>query len=558
MLMALQLEKTLSEAGLNPKEFTPGELGAIEGEASIRVAKGAGELSAVALAVHQCAPTKSRSGAFTGGNYLWSRNSDGTYNLFDVPVFATHVRKLGMKLVAGKDGSPKLEENVVNVNEAWLNKAIEHNRRRLDHDKYMGALHVRHHPQPGSGDQDKTEPAGHFILKYVRPTLFDGEVLPLLYADFVKIPAAVFERIRSGLLPYRSIESLPPKFEEIDSIALLDTETPWFRLPMLTPGEEIQREVYAATCSPLGSPLRGVAKTGVSQVAALCYFAGGSYSEKKEDSKADKEKHESGKSGEKDPESDGEIEAGEEGSGPSFCDACNLTHPNDGRHDEEDSEYSSEMQAEEGEGDDIMGKILDALTSLAKSVEALHQSVGVKPPPPAGKDGPVSEEGAKPSSIQSKASEGRLEAVEQVALSLKQERDMKALVAKAMTDLCEYNLGAVAGEKLLAKALASKEPEKCIADYVEAIKEHGTKMPSNYNAPRTSMTGKPFVPPPTAELPEAVREYSARGPEFLEKAIKAHELYLLCREQGSVSASMSVKDFIKHRVDPSYGASIRG
>jgi hypothetical protein len=547
--MALDLETVLTRSGINPVDFTPGEIDAIRNEAVARIAKGGDESLAVAGAVHQCAPTKSRADAFTGGSYLWSRNSDGTFNLFDVPVFAKHVRKLGMKLVASKDGTPRVEENVVTIDETWLARAIATNQGRLEQGKYAGSLHVRHHPQH-SGEQDRTEPAGKFVLKYVKPMLYEGEMVPVLYADFVKIPGTIFERIKAGLLPYRSIESLPPKFEEIDSIALLDTETPWFRLPMLTPGEEIQREVYAATCSPLGSPLRGVAKLGGNSTATLCYFAGGDYAEKKDDLKKDKKETPPGTGGDGE-ESDEDVEKGDEQKAE-ICGMCGLSHPEDGRH-EEDEDTRNELSAG-GEGD-IMGKILDTLTALAKSVEALGLQVGVKPPPPAGKDAPVVEADSKPSTIQSKAeSEGRLAAVEQVLNDLKRNDSLKALVAKAMTDLCEYNLGAQAGEKLLAKAVSSKEAEKCVADYVEAVKEHGTKMPAHYAGGR----GQSFVPPPAADLPEAVREYSARGADVLEKAIKAHETFLLCQEQGSLRGGMTEKEFIKHRIEPGYGAALKG
>lgn len=548
----MALEQVLAKVGVNPADFTAGELAAIEDD----VANG----GSVYNAIHKCAPTKSRSAAFTGGNYEWSRNSDGTFNIFDVPVFAKHVRKLGMKLVAGKDGEPKVEENAITVDEAWLNHAIEVNHQRLEHGKYMGALHVRHHPQPGSGEADKTEPAGRFVLKYVRPMMYDGAMVPVLYADFVKIPAPIFERIKAGLLPYRSIESLPPKFEEIDSIALLDTETPWFRLPMLTPGEEIQREVYAATCPPMGSPLRGVAwsASGKQTVGALCYFASGSFSEKKdEEPKEDDadEKEMQAEEGEGDDRGPGADGGKKSKSGTIQCEECGMTHPDDGRHDDEVG--YAEMRAE-GEGDETMGKILDALTILCKqNQELLNRMEGApKPPAKAGDGAPVGEQGGKESSIQSKAAdEGRVAALEQTVGDMKRKEEVGALVAKAMTDLVEFNLGTQAEQKLLAKALASKEPAAVINAYVDTVKEHGVKMPPRFE--RTTKEGQAPVIPPVGEIPESCRAYQAQGAEVLAKAIEARKQFLAAKELGA-AGPLSEKDFIKYRVEPGYGAALKG
>lgn len=544
----MALEQVLAKIGINPQDFTPGELAAIEDQ----VATGA----SVAVAVNSCAPTKSRSDVFSGGNYQWSRNSDGTFNIFDVPVFAKHVRKLGMKLVLGKDGEPKVEENVVNVDEAWLNNAIQINKTRRESGRYLGALHVRHHPTR-EGEQDRTEPAGKFVLKYVRPMMYDGAMVPVLYADFVQIPAPIFERIKAGLLPYRSIESLPPKFEEIDSIALLDTETPWFRLPMLTPGEEIHREVYAATCAPLGSPLRGVAwSDGKKAVAALCYFAGGKFEEKTDESSKESDSEEKEMEGEEKEGMKGEAGEGpkESKAGTIQCEECGMTHPNDGRHDDEVG--YAEIRGEEGEGNETMGKILDALTILCKQNQELLNRMpgGPKPPEKAGEGAPVSELGGSPSSIQSKAAadDGRIAGLEQFVADMKRKDQVGAMVAKAMTDLAAYNLGAGAQEKLLAKALASKEPQSVCDTYVETVKSHGTQMP-----PRFESTGKPFTPPDVKDIPESCRAYQVKGAEALEKALKARDMFLSAKEMG-MTGGISEVDFIKHRVEPGYGAALKG
>lgn len=205
-----------------------------------------------------------------------------------------------------------------------------------------------------------------------------------------------------------------------------------------------------------------------------------------------------------------------------------------------------------------MGKILDALTILTKQNQELLNRMpgGVKPPSKAGEGAPVDESGAKESSIQSKASEeGRVAALEQTVGDMKREKEVKAMVAKAITtDLIAYNLGSVASDKLLEKALKSKDPQAHVDAFVETIKEHGVAMPTRYERG----SEKPgFVPPPASEIPASCQAYQAKGAAVLEKALAAQAQYLAAKELGAVG-SITEAEFIKYRVEPGYGSALKG
>jgi hypothetical protein len=469
---------------------------------------------------------------------MWSKNSDGTFNVFDVPVFAKHVRKLGMKLVSDKDGNTKVAENVVNVDRAWLNKAVEINRSRLNHPEggYIAPLHVRHHPQ--SADlPDTTEDAGQFILKYVRDMEYDGEKIPALFADFIRLPAAIFERIRMGKLSYRSIESLPPNFNEVDSIALLQNETPWFRLPMLTLGKEISREVYSATSS---SCLRGYALAGACW-SALSYFAGEEFEEKDK-----KPKDKEGDDKTAPPSKDGAEETG----------VTNIKKLDADYGADDEADIKGDEPDELGEkGDSTMGKILEVLQTIAKQNEMIIQGIGagVKPPVPTDKDVPITEPGARSATLQSAAnSDARVSALEGVVNSLKIDAEIKEKVKTTLSALAAYNLEAGLDAKLYAEARASKDPAAHLRVFEETIRKYATQLPTDgtFSGARPGLGG--FIPPPGESLPEEVKPYLSQEPKNLEKALNYSQAYDDALRLGVIDKKMSRKDFVRLNMDRDY------
>jgi hypothetical protein len=153
------------------------------------------------------------------GEYLaiFDKESN-TYTVKDVPIFAEH-QVPGAKFKIG---------------EKWMRAAVQKAKDRATADKYVAPLHVRHH-----GDSEGTRRAGFVMPTEVKSSMYEGRKTFVLYADLVGIPPEVYEEIKQRRLPYRSVEINKVDVPEISSLALLEDEVPYFRLPMLGVGEEV-------------------------------------------------------------------------------------------------------------------------------------------------------------------------------------------------------------------------------------------------------------------------------------------------------------------------------
>ncbi len=157
-----------------------------------------------------------------GGKFTASQNEDGTWNIGNVPIFAQHKVKFGdEEKEVGKD---------------WLFAAKAKEDSRVTNDNYMPPLHIHHH-----GVRETTR-AGFFRSKSVAQAKYQGKLLWMTFADLVQVPPDVYEKIKAGALPYRSVEIHSLDEPEINSLALLDDEVPFFRLSLLTIGREIPAE----------------------------------------------------------------------------------------------------------------------------------------------------------------------------------------------------------------------------------------------------------------------------------------------------------------------------
>lgn len=162
--------------------------------------------------------------------YRADQASDGTWTIFDVPVFAAHSEERGDRTLAFDAG--------------WLAGALKQGATR-EAEGYMPPLHVSHH------DGAPVEAAGKFRLTRVGKIPHGGEEVDALFADLVGVRPEVYERIRKGELSYRSVEILDVSADpEIDSLALLDDEVPFFRFPLLRVAEGTQPIMRKASAGP--------------------------------------------------------------------------------------------------------------------------------------------------------------------------------------------------------------------------------------------------------------------------------------------------------------------
>lgn len=167
-----------------------------------------------------------------GGEHRAIQNADGTWNVENVPIFAEHTVE-----IPGTDEKGKPEVQKFKVGREWLESALKKAVARFLDDGYMAPLHIHHH----IFGKD-TQPAGFFKLKRVAKAKYEGKQMWTAFADLVNVPPDIFSLIRRGMLPYRSVEIHNIEKPEIDSLALLDDEVPFFRFKLLTIGKEIANE----------------------------------------------------------------------------------------------------------------------------------------------------------------------------------------------------------------------------------------------------------------------------------------------------------------------------
>ena len=233
------------------QDLTESEQACVSRKISKLRGEGVEEDEAIARAIKECAPGKATSKATVDQEadiprYRAAQATDGTFTIFDVPVFAAHTEER-------EDGRE------IDFGTSWLNGALATAQRRQA-EGYMAPLHVSHH---GEGN---VEAAGKFRMTRVGPILHDGQEVDALFADLVGVRPEIFQRIMRGELSYRSVEILDVNRQEIDSLALLDDEVPFFRFPLLrvavdrTPHSSIGGDAQVTRSS--GSP-------------ALCYQARG-------------------------------------------------------------------------------------------------------------------------------------------------------------------------------------------------------------------------------------------------------------------------------------------
>ncbi len=157
-----------------------------------------------------------------GGNFTAVQTDSGSWNIQHVPIFAGHI-------VPGTEGT----ESERFIGRKWMEAAVARAQFLREKNDYLAPLHIKHH---GTGETPK--PAGFILPVSVEPMNFHGETQDVMFADLVEIPDSVYQDIKANRLPFRSVEIFDLDKPEIGSLALLDTEVPFFQFPLLTIGKE--------------------------------------------------------------------------------------------------------------------------------------------------------------------------------------------------------------------------------------------------------------------------------------------------------------------------------
>jgi len=133
--------------------------------------------------------------------YKVVNNEDGTYNLKHVPIFSTHTNR-GFK-----------------CDYAWMQDAMTNHRHYKQQD-YLPPIVIGHNVKGREKE----------AVGFIDNLALTGKKL---YADLVKVPKWLKEKILTNAYPSRSVEILP-KSKRILALALLGGTTPHFALPQMS------------------------------------------------------------------------------------------------------------------------------------------------------------------------------------------------------------------------------------------------------------------------------------------------------------------------------------
>ena len=160
-----------------------------------------------------------------GGDYHWTQNPGGGWDVDDVLIFAEMPEK--------------------GIDAAWITAAVARSKHRLTQNRYMSPLHLHH-----SDDDNNPHPmfAGLYWLSSAELIRYEDKDIMAARANFRNVPTHVYEQIRAGQMPFASVEVHDIRKFEIDSLALMDGVVPRFRFPLIRVASE-HRLVASAAAS---------------------------------------------------------------------------------------------------------------------------------------------------------------------------------------------------------------------------------------------------------------------------------------------------------------------
>lgn len=182
------------------------------------------------------------------GRYRVTRHPDGTITVHDVPIFAECFRAPKPRA----DGTMPAFDG--NFNAAWIREAVRNAQQRHS-EGFFGPVHVRHHEKTAVGEEARR--AGTFQVTGTSVIRYEGQPRLAVMADITLTDESAQFDVLKERVPYRSIETLHPATRpEFDSLALLDHEVPFLRLPNMTIGEvdDQSSEDGAVPCGTFSEP----------------------------------------------------------------------------------------------------------------------------------------------------------------------------------------------------------------------------------------------------------------------------------------------------------------
>jgi len=489
---------------------------------------------AVAVAIKHCAPTK--ASALQSHNYSVGRDGYGT--IMDVPIMA--------EVPPGERGNKK------RVGRKWMEAAVKKAQIRWDDDGYKAPLHVSHHDMGG-----KTEAAGFIMPREVREMNYEGKKVWAIFAD-LEVKEEILDRIQKRELPYRSVEIFSwDKEPEINSLALLEDDVPFFRFPLLTLGNEIGERKKFKTRKPLVAAR--YSKTGS---AILFSFTGGMMKEMREEEdvapeeEAEEVKEDTERQVEKEDEEEIQLEEESESFESKVLGLLDRLANHVGLYDEEETEETELVEEEEANvaAHDAVPPVEQTEEIEEKEdkeekveLEESREEADVDEYRKGEKEGERKEKKELQEGSSLAKLSGKVAALEAAMAASSRKEDLEKLVDEGFKSLEGLTADDSLKGKILKLAENSKDPKEAVSTFVESF--------------RASV---PMTPPATLEEYEAgmsvhdspaVLKFAQDGPEALEKARAASRQYDELNERGVIHSTREV--FIDTTLETNQTGEIR-
>lgn len=422
--------------------------------------------------------------------YTATQNSDQTWNVLDVPVFGP--------LPAGA------RKNKEPIDAAWMRKAVAKSKLRAE-ENYFGPLHVRH-----TGDAAPKLPAGKFLLTRVGKFQYEGEKIAAIFADYRGMPDGEYQRLKRGELHFRSVEVFDWDVPEINEIALLETDTPYFRFGW----DGIDREFPNVGDAKAFAPVR------VEDSAAVAFAAVGAGGvalfafEPKEKDSEDGDSKKSDDSDDEKKKDKGDEESECPGIDGKHCAGC----PASKEDDDEDSKEKQRPPVDKKDDKKPEGAEMKANTDAIAALRLANETL--------------------------QAEKGDLVARLSMLEAKDKERTAKsgadALVASARADLAEFNFSADVEAHVRFLAGSEKGEEKVKA-FVAMFQAHALKDPPSSMDRAVGRKGVESLPAEFAAYPanqlDLVRECLSEFNAYSGKSFSGTALeYVKINLPGKIAA----------------------
>ncbi|MBG95042.1 MAG: hypothetical protein CL793_07300 [Chloroflexi bacterium] len=498
-------------------KFTPQEQKCISAKIPILRDEGMSEDQAVAVAIAKCAPDKAKKkmaccpqceegnsckcGSKMANGYSYQRLNSGLFRVFDVPIMAEVPE--GMK------------ENRKRIGPKWMKAAVKKAKLRWKQDGYKAPLHIEHH-----GGNSETSPAGFMMPHTVKQMRYEGNPVWAVFAD-LEVHPHILKKIQNRELPFRSVEVFSWEKPEINSMALLKSEVPFFSFDLLELGKEVSPVEKFSTVEPFQA-----CRAFTNGNSILFSFKDNVSMRKKMESRAeradvDRYEYEEGKDEEK---RDVEEE---------------LSAKLEEIVEKDKEEHEERVELDE---DGRLGAVLDLLAKIAEKlgVDKEEEMEDVEE---------VEEAEIAVAPVEQKALaalSGKVAALEARERSRKSKEKQEKMVDVAMNELAAWNPDEETRNNLSALVSSSNRPHNTIKAFVASYKKSVPRFPHNTFSDFEASFDQ-------ADDPSVMR-FAADGADALDMARNFSQQYDELEARGMITTNR--EDFIQIQMDASQTGTI--